>query len=133
MIGSGCIVRYKYNYHTTTALSFLKGIDPNYVFFGGCLIRSRNCLDIASAWVNPQFFVGVRVAYFFSFMCCPVTCLYFLSSLLWSIRLYLQLFVGGLMSYLRYLSCVPYVVSFSGLSSFECSFSIRYCTSIIVY
>ena len=51
---------------------------------------------------------------------------------------YLQMFVGGLMSYLRYLclfahsvvkhilscvfflSCVPYVASFSGLSIFDC-------------
>ena len=59
-----------------------------------------------------------------------------------SVRLYLQLFVGGLMSYLRYLcllvhscaqhtlccgflfcfssSCVLYVASFSGLSMFDC-------------
>jgi hypothetical protein len=58
-----------------------------------------------------------------------------------SVRVYLQLFVGGLMSYLRYLclfafsgvqyivlcfssSCVPYVASFSGLSNFDCPFGI---------
>ena len=63
-----------------------------------------------------------------------------------SVRLYLQLFVGGLMSYLRYLcffciewcpthivlcflfcfssSCVPYVGSFSGLSIRDCPFGI---------
>ena len=51
-----------------------------------------------------------------------------------------QLYVGGLMSYLRYLcllahsgavfllcfssSCVPYVASFSGLSNFDFSFGI---------
>jgi hypothetical protein len=59
-----------------------------------------------------------------------------------SVRLYLQLFVGGRMLYLRYLflfaymcpthivlcflflfssSCVPSLASFSGLSSFVCS------------
>jgi hypothetical protein len=65
----------------------------------------------------------------------------------YSVRLYLQLFVGGLMSYLRYLclfvysgiqhilccvvfllcfssSCVPFVASFSGLSFFDCPFGI---------
>ena len=62
-----------------------------------------------------------------------------------SVRLYLQLFVGGLMSYLRYLcllafscvhiycvvfslclssSCVTNVASFSGLSIFDCYFGI---------
>ena len=62
-----------------------------------------------------------------------------------SVRVYLQLFVGGLMSYLRYLclfafsgvqyivlcfcfvflhSCVPYVASFSGLSNFDCPFGV---------
>jgi hypothetical protein len=61
------------------------------------------------------------------------------------VRLYLQLFVGGCMSYLHYLclfaysgvqlllccvfvlfslSCVPYVSSFSGLSFFDCFFGI---------
>ena len=51
-----------------------------------------------------------------------------------SVHLYLQLFVGGLMSYLRYLCfcfvylrlvyCVPNVASFSGLFLFNCSFGI---------
>jgi len=65
-----------------------------------------------------------------------------------SVRLYLQLFGGGLMSYLRYLcftcallcpthivlcfcffvfffaSCAPYVASFSGLSISDCPFGI---------
>jgi hypothetical protein len=54
-----------------------------------------------------------------------------------SVRLYLQLFVGGRMSYLVVsntycvlflfcfsLSCVPYVVSFCGLFFFDCSFGI---------
>jgi len=64
-----------------------------------------------------------------SFLCFPLMCFY------------LQLFVGGLMSFclLTYsgvqhilccvaflfsLSCVPYVASFSGLSIFNCLFGI---------
>ena len=68
-----------------------------------------------------------------------------------SVRLYLQLFVGGLMSYLRYFcvyvsivvsntycvpylfscssSCVLYLASFSGLSFFDCTF--RYSLTLI--
>jgi hypothetical protein len=38
-----------------------------FVFGGGCLIRSRNCIHFASTWVHPLFFGGVRVAYLFSF------------------------------------------------------------------
>ena len=92
----------------------------------------------------------------FSFLCCPIVCFYVLSSVLrcplrfphkklCSVRLYLQLFSGGLVSYLRYIcflaysgvntycvvflfclssSCVPYVVGFSGLSIFDCPFGI---------
>jgi hypothetical protein len=31
----------------------------------------------------PGFFGGVRVAHLFSFLCCPIMCRYFLSSVLW--------------------------------------------------
>ena len=68
-----------------------------------------------------------------------------------SVRLYLQLFLRGLMSYLRYLclftysgvhhilccvfifysSCVPYVASFSILSIFDCPFI--YICYIVIY
>jgi len=89
------------------------------------------------------------------FFSCPIMCLrsefrvvmpVTISAHKWcSVRLYLQLFVGGLMSYLRYLrlfvhggvqhmlcrafvcfssSYVSYVASFSGLSIFDCSFGI---------
>ena len=68
---------------------------------------------------SPRFFDGVRVAHLFSFLCCPIMCLYVLSSVLWcllrfstykrcSFRLYLHLFVWGLMSYLRYLYLFPH-------------------------
>jgi len=78
-----------------------------------CLIRRRNCLSFASTWVHPWLFGGVPAAHIFSFLCCPIMYLYVLSSVLWcplrfphingSVRLYLQLFVGMRMSYLRYM------------------------------
>jgi hypothetical protein len=48
----------------------------------GVLIR--NCLPFASTWVPPPLvFGGVRVADRSTFLCCPVMCLYVLSSMLW--------------------------------------------------
>ena len=99
---------------------------------------------------SPPVFAGGPCCSSFEFLCSPVMCLYALSSVLWcplrfpyikqcSVRLYLQLFVAGVMTYLRYLcffahsvvflfclssSCVPYVASFSGLSIFDCPFDI---------
>ena len=60
-------------------------------------------------------------------LCCPIMCLYVLSTMLWcslrfpdkkrcSVRLYLQLFVGGIMSYLRYL----YLFACSGVQHILC-------------
>jgi hypothetical protein len=48
-----------------------------------CFMRSRNCLPFASTWVHPRFPGGVRVALLFSCLCCPIVCLYILSSVLW--------------------------------------------------
>ena len=71
-----------------------------------------------STWLGAydKRFLVLSVLFIFlnSFLCCPIMSLYVPSSVLWcplwfpykkpcSIRLYLQLFVGGLMSYLRYL------------------------------
>ena len=102
-------------------------------------LRSRNCL------VHSRFFVGVRVAYLicvvllcilaFLIPCCDVHSDFRIKRC--SVRPYLQLFVGGLMSHLCYLclclriliskaycvvfvflrlvSCVTNVASFSGL------------------
>ena len=50
---------------------------------GGCLIRGRYCLPFANIGVRPRFFVEVRVAHHFSFLCCPIMHLYVLSSVLW--------------------------------------------------
>ena len=101
---------------------------------------------------NQQLFGRVRVAHVFC-VCCTIVlipglwCSLRLQLKLCSVRLYLQLFVGGLMSYLRYLCllahsdvqqilwcvfvfiiyvlyCLTCVASFSGLSIFDCPFGI---------
>ena len=41
-----------------------------------------NCLPVASTWVQPRFFCGVRVVHLFIFLC-PIMCLYVLSFALW--------------------------------------------------
>ena len=38
---------------------------------------------LASTRVNPRVFGGVRIAHLFSFLCCPIMCLYVLSFVLW--------------------------------------------------
>jgi hypothetical protein len=40
-------------------------------------------LPFASRWVHPRLFGGVRDAHMFSALCCPIICLYVLSSVLW--------------------------------------------------
>jgi hypothetical protein len=62
------------------------------------------CLDITDIWFRSL---------------CSIICLYVLSSVLWcplgfmhkTVRLYLQLFVGGLMSYLYYVCVLHILVS----------------------
>ena len=56
---------YEYKYHG--------------VFFRG----SSNCLPFASTWVLPRCFIGIRFAHRFTFLCCPIMCLYVLGSVLW--------------------------------------------------
>jgi hypothetical protein len=79
----------------------------------------RSCLPFASTWVHPRFFAGSVLLIFLVFVCCTIMCLYVRSSVLWypfwfphkyDVRfvLYLQLFVGGRMSYLRYLCLFPH-------------------------
>ena len=79
-------------------------------------MRSRNCLPFASTWVHSRFFGRVRVAHHFSFVvllcvlpCCDVPVMISAYKRC-SIRVYLQVFVGGLMSYLCYL----YLFTYSG-------------------
>jgi hypothetical protein len=101
-----------------------------------------------------RFYGGSVLLIFLVLLCCPIMCLYVLSSVLsimishkkaCSVRLCFQLFVWGLISYLRFCvclrivvsntccvvflfclswSCVPYVASFSGLSIFDCPFGV---------
>jgi hypothetical protein len=65
-----------------------------------------------------RFFVGSVLLICLVFLCCPIMILYVLSFVLWcplrfpnkscSVRFYLQLFIGGFMSYLRYLRLFVY-------------------------
>ena len=34
------------------------------------LIRNRTCLPFSSTWVQPWYFGGIKVAYFWSYLCC---------------------------------------------------------------
>ena len=83
-----------------------------------CLIRDRNWLPFPSTWVHPGFFGWVRVANCFTFSCCDVR--YDFRIKRYANRLYFQLFVGGLISYLRYFRivvsntyCVVFLFCFS--------------------
>ena len=46
------------------------------------ILPCNKALLFASTWVNPQFISAVRIAYNL-FLCCPIICLYILSSVLW--------------------------------------------------
>ena len=117
----------------------------------------RNALSFASIQVHIGFFGGIHIAHIFCFFCGVLLYmyLYVLSCdahydfciKQCSVPIYLQLFVGGPLSYLHYLcllhivvsntyfvvcllrlswSCVPYVVIFPGLSILDCSFGIHF-------
>jgi hypothetical protein len=102
-------------------------------------------LSISLSLYYPFSFLCVILCVFtFWVRCCGVC--YDFRIKLFPVRLYIQLFVGELISYLRYLclfvhsgvqyiyrifvficfssSCVPYVPSFSGLSIIDCPFDI---------
>jgi hypothetical protein len=106
-------------------------------------------LPFASTWVHPRFSSGVRVAHRFRLFLLlsyyvplrsefrVVMSVALSAYKRCSVRLYLQLSIGGgagLMSYLRYLwfffvylcfvYCVPNVASYSGLFIFDCPFGI---------
>ena len=51
------------------------------VYISMCHIRSRNCLPFASIWLHLRFLV-VSVLLFILVFCCPIMCLYVLSSVL---------------------------------------------------
>ena len=61
---------------------------------------------MCNAFTKDLPVIKIRVAHLFSVLCSPIMCLYVLGSVLcfphtkrYSFRLYLQLFVRGLMSY----------------------------------
>jgi hypothetical protein len=47
------------------------------------LIRHRNCLVVARAHAFTPIFGRIRVVHLFWFLCCPMMCIYALSSVLW--------------------------------------------------
>ena len=63
---NGCLIEYG----TISIPDNRHKLDCIYEYHGGCLIRNRNCLPFASAWVHPRFFGGVLVRHLFSFRCC---------------------------------------------------------------
>ena len=79
-------------------------------------IRSRNCKPFVRTWVHIRLFDGVRGAHRFSFLCCPIMCLYVQSFVFWCPLQFphkhdvlfvftSSCFIGRFMSYLRYLNC----------------------------
>jgi hypothetical protein len=45
--------------------------------------RSKNCLPFVRTWDPARFFGEVRLVHLFNYLCCPIMCLYLLSSVLW--------------------------------------------------
>jgi hypothetical protein len=97
------------------SLEVLRGRDRTSSF----IYKQQGLPTLREHQNSPPVFGGVRVAHLFSFLCWPFMCLCVLSSVLWcslqfsqkkrcSVRDYLQLFVGGMMSYLRYLCLLAY-------------------------
>ena len=96
-----------------------------------CLIRDRNWLPFPSTWVHPAFLVGSVLLIVLVFFCVVLLCVFTLWVSCCDVRydfrikryanrLYFQLFVGGLISYLRYFRivvsntyCVVFLFCFS--------------------
>jgi hypothetical protein len=84
--------------------------------------KKQELLTLCEQLSSPLVFGGVHVAYIFRFLCCPIICLYVLSSY-WDVRYGLRiktmvgsslphLFVGGIMSYFPNL-CLLHIVVLS--------------------
>jgi hypothetical protein len=98
------------------SLEVLRGRDRTSSF----IYKQQGLLTLREHQNSPAVFGGVRVDHLFSFLCCPFMCLCVLSSVLWcslqfshkknDVRFVIprQLFVGGMMSYLRYLCLIAY-------------------------
>jgi len=82
------------------------------------IIRNRNCLHFASTWVHPRVFGGVRVP---NHMWCHIIFLFDFRIKRCSVRLYLQLFVEGSMSYSRHLCLFAH----SGVQHILCCVFVR--------
>jgi hypothetical protein len=89
------------------------------LLYGGCLIMDNNCVPFASTRVHSRFWWGPCCSSL-TFFVLSYYVFYVLSSVLWCplrfphrkkpvVRLYLQLFVGAFVSYLRYLCLLAYI------------------------
>ena len=75
----------------------------NFLASTFCFVEKKSNIYVSYLWKMHY----VRAAHLISFLCCTIMCLNVLNSVLecslqLPFPLYLQLFVGGLMSYLRY-------------------------------
>jgi hypothetical protein len=80
--------------------------------------KKRELLILRENLSSPRYFGGVRVAHLFSFLRCPILCLYILSSVLWyPLRFrhktmfgstFPPVVAGEVMSYLRHLCLCAY-------------------------
>ena len=86
--------------------------------------KKKGLLTLRDHLSSPTFFFVYGSCCFIFVCCCPIMCLYILSSMLWcplrfsqnTVRLYLWLCVGGPISYLRYLCLFAY----SGVQHIMC-------------
>jgi len=134
--------------NVSCTLNLFVGGFEFYLFYF-CLFAHRGAehiLTILATWLvsykrqelltlrEHPVFSGIRLACLFRFLCCPIMCLYVLTSVLWcplwfpqcSVRLYLLLFVD---------SCLIYIicVSLRIVVSYTCYFVLLFCLSCVVY
>jgi len=109
------------------------GFECIYEQHGGCLIRNRDCLPFARTCVHFWFFGGIRISHYKQ-ICGILLCVVTFWVPCWdvrtisvykrcSVRLYPRLYVGGLMSCLRYLCLLAY----------SCDLRILCCVFVLFY
>ena len=141
---------HRHKYYSISITKWLTIMKYQWIFYflrRCCLssITAKTLTGLDCVYDFTPVFGGVRVAHLCSFLCCLIVYIYVLTSLFWCplrfpheiVRFYLQLCVGGFMSYLGYVClfanrvvqhilsvfllcfsspCVPYIAIFSGLS-----------------
>jgi hypothetical protein len=69
--------------YTTASQKSASFLDLYLEIDNGGRLKKQNSTTNASTWVRPGIFGGVRVGHMFSFLCCPIMCLYVLICVLW--------------------------------------------------